>query len=136
MAFRVYDIEEKKWLKDDVYLSSNNELFLLKRGLFGTIKVPLDAERYVFHQDIYLYDKKNILVYEGDYIKAIVGKVDENDENSEDKIEIGLVAYAPELSAYIMLCVNSDVFYTLGSDVSSEIEIIGNVFDGYKEEKK
>lgn len=136
MAFRVYDIDKKKWLKENIYLSPNDELFLLKRGLFGTIKVPLDAERYVFHKDIYVYDKKNRLVYEGDYIKAIVGKVNENDENSEDIIEIGLICYAPKLSMYIMLCVNSDVWYSLGSNVSSVIEVIGNVFDGYKEEKK
>lgn len=129
MAFRVYDTDEKKWLKENVYLSPNDELFLIKQGLFGTIKVPLalDANRYIFHKDINLYDKKNTLVYEGDYIKARV---------DEDKEEIGLVSYAHELSAYIILCINSDVFYTLGSNVSAEIEIIGNVFDGYKEEKK
>lgn len=123
MAFRVYDMKEKKWLKENIYLNPNNKLFLIKKGLFGTTKVPLDAERYVFHQDIYLYDKKNILVYEGDYIKA---KVDENKE------VIGLVAYAHELSAYVILCVDSDEFFTLGSETTEYIEIIGNVFDGYK----
>ena len=67
------------------------------------------------------------LGYEGDYIKATI---------DTDKEEIGLVTYVHELSAYVILCDNSNTFYTLGSDVSSEIEIIGNVFDGYKEEKK
>ena len=129
MSYRVYDTAEKKWLKANIYLSPNDELFLIKQGLFGTIKVPLalDSNRYIFHKDINLYDKRNNLVYEGDFVKA---KVD------EDKEEIGLVTYAHELSAYIILCTNSDTFYTLGSNVSSEIEIIGNVFDGYKEEKK
>lgn len=129
MAFRVYDIDEKKWLKENVYLNPNDELFLIKQRLFGAIKVPLalDSNRYIFHKDINLYDKKNKLVYEGDFIKARV---------DTDKEEIGLVSYAHELSAYIILCVDSDVFYTLGSNVSSDIEIIGNVFDGYKEEKK
>lgn len=129
MAYRVYDTEEKKWLKANIYLSPNDELFLIKRGLFGTIKVPLalDADRYVFHKDINLYDKRNNLVYEGDFIRAHV---------AEDKEAVGLVVYAHELSAYVILCVDSDEFYTLGSEVSSEIEVIGNVFDGYKEEKK
>lgn len=129
MAFRVYDTDKKKWIKENIYLSPNEELFLIKPGLFGTIKVPLalDTDRYVFHKDINLYDKKNRLVYEGDYIKATV---------DTDKEEIGLVTYAHELSAYIILCVSNDTFYSLGSNVSSEIEIIGNVFDGYKEEKK
>lgn len=126
MAFRVYDIKEKKWLKENIYLNPNNELFLIKKGLFGTTKIPLDAERYVFHQDIYLYDKQNILVYEGDYIRARI---------VEGKEEIGLVAYAHELSGYVMLCVDNDTFYTLGSTTTEFIEVIGNVFDGYSEEK-
>ena len=129
MSYRVYDTNEKKWIKANIYLNPNDELFLIKRGLFGTIKVPLalDSDKYIFHQDVKLYDKRNKLVYEGDFIKAKIDK---------DKEEIGLVTYAHELSAYIILCVNSDTFYTLGNSVSSEIEVIGNVFDGYKEEKK
>lgn len=129
MAYRVYDTDKKKWLKANIYLSPNDELFIIKQGLFGAVKVPLalDGNRYIFHKDINLYDKKNSLVYEGDYIKARV---------DEDKEEVGLVTYAHELSAYIILCVDSDTFYTLGSSVSSEIEVIGNVFDGYNKEKK
>lgn len=129
MSYRVYDTNEKKWLKANIYLSSNDELFIIKQGLFGAVKVPLalDANRYIFHKDINLYDKKNNLVYEGDFIKARV---------DEEKEEIGLVTYAHELSAYIILCVDSDTWYTLGSSVCEQIEVIGNVFDGYKEQKK
>lgn len=134
MGFRVYDNEQKKWVKNNIYLSPDDELFLIKQSLFGMVKVPLalDSERYICHKDIGLLDRNNKEVFEGDYIKAVVGKVDENDENSEDKIEIGLVAYAAELSAYIILCVDSDTFYTLGSEVTEYIEVIGNVFDGYE----
>lgn len=134
MGFRVYDNEQKKWVKDDVYLNPDGELFLIKRGLFGTVKVPLELsqDRYIYHRDIGLSDKNGTEVFEGDYIKAVVGKVDENNEDSEDKIEIGLVVYAAELSAYIILCVDSDTFYTLGSSTCEYIEVIGNVFDGYK----
>lgn len=123
---RVYDNEQKKWVKDNVYLSPDGELFLIKQSLFGMVKVPLalDSDRYICHKDINLYDKNGVLVYEGDYICARV---------AEDKEEIGLVAYAHELSAYIILCVDSDTFYTLGSNVSEEISVVGNVFDGYNE---
>lgn len=125
MAFRVYDTEKKLWLKDNLYLNSDDELFLIKRSLFGWVKVPLalSEDRYVHHKAIDLYDKNGILIYEGDYIRARV---------AEDREEVGLVSYAYELSAYVILCVNSDTFYTLGSNVSSEIEVIGNVFDGYE----
>ena len=134
MGFRVYDAEKKQWIKDDIYLDSNDELFLIKQSLFGMIKAPLalDSDRYICHRSIELSDKNGIEVFEGDYIKAIVGKVDENDENSEDKVEIGLVTYAAELSMYIILCVDSDVWYSLGSGVAEYIEVIGNVFDDYE----
>jgi hypothetical protein len=126
MGFRVYDNEQKKWVKNNIYLSPDDELFLIKQSLFGMVKVPLalDSERYICHKDINLYDRNKTLVYEGDYIRARV---------AEDKEEVGLVAYAHELSAYIILCVDSDTFYTLGSNVSEEISVIGNVFDGYEE---
>lgn len=120
--FRVYDNKRKEWVKDDIYLSSNDELFLIKKSLFGMVKTPLDSDIYVWHKDIDLYDKNNVLVYEGDFIKAKV---------SDDKEVIGVVAYAFDLSSYVILCVDSDEFYTLGSQVSSLIEVVGNVFDGY-----
>ena len=128
MGFRVYDNEQKKWIKDNIYLSPDDGLFLIKQSLFGMVKVPLalDSDRYIYHRDIGLYDKDGITVYEGDYIYARV---------AEDKEEIGLVAYAAELSAYIILCVDSDTFYTLGSNVSEEISVIGNVFDGYEKQR-
>ena len=124
MAYRVYDNEQKEWVKDNVYLSPNDELFRITKSALGMVKIlALDADRYIYHKDINLYDKDEVLVYEGDYIKA---HVDEN------KDVIGVVAYAHELSAYIILCVDSDEFYTLGSNVSAEISVIGNVFDGYE----
>lgn len=134
MSYRVYDTEKKVWIKDNVYLNSDGELFLIKKSVFGAVKIPLalSPDRYIYHEDIGLTDKNGNDVFEGDYIKAVVGKVDENDENSEDKVEIGLVTYAHELSAYVILCVDSDVFYTLGSSVCEFIEVIGNVFDGYE----
>lgn len=129
MAYRVYDNEKKKWVMDNVYLNPHSELFLIKRFLFGVVKVlhTLDSDRYIHHRDINLYDKNSVLIYEGDYIKAQV---------EEDRSVTGLVAYAHELSAYVILCVDSDEFYTLGSETCEFIEVIGNVFDGYKEDEK
>ncbi len=128
MGYRVFDNKHKKWITEDICLRPDGELMMIKRSIFGTVKLTqLSSSRYIYHRDINLYDKNGVLVHEGDYICARV---------AEDREEIGLVSYAHELSAYVILCVNSDVFYTLGSDVSSEIEVIGNVFDGYKEEKR
>lgn len=129
MQYRVYDNKEKKWIKDRVYLSPNGELYKIKQGVLGLTKVPLalDSERYIYHRAIDLYDRNKKQVYEGDYILAQV---------AEDKSVVGLVAFAHELSAYVILCVDSDEFYTLGTEVCEHIGVIGNVFDGYKEEKK
>lgn len=129
MAYRVFDTEKQQWVKDNIYINTDDEMFLIKQSLFGMVKVPLalDANRYICHRDINLYDKNGSLVYECDFIRARV---------AEDKEEIGLVNYAHELSAYIILCVDSDTFYTLGSNVSSEIEVIGNVFDGYEKVRR
>ena len=123
--FRVYNTEKKQWVKDGVYLNPYGELFLIKSSLFGRVKIPLalSDDKYVYHQDINLCDKNDVLVFEGDYIKASV---------SEDKEVVGMVAYAFDLSAYVILCVDSDEFYTLGTQVCEYIEVVGNVFDGYE----
>ena len=125
MEYRVYDSEKKCWVKDNIYLSPDGELFLIKRSAFGLTKVPLalSQDRYVYHKAIDLWDKENVQVHEGDYIQAQV---------DEDKSVIGIVAFAHELSSYVILCVDSDEFYTLGSEVTELIQVIGNVFDGYE----
>ena len=128
MGYRVYDNKHKKWITEDICLRPDGELMMIKKSIFSSVKLTLlSSSRYIYHRDINLYDKEGILVYEGDYIKA---HVDEN------KDVVGVVAYAYELSAYVILCVDSDEFYTLGSEVCECIQVIGNVFDGYKEEKK
>lgn len=138
MKFRVYDTKEHTWLKDNIYMSTDGKLYKIKQSLFGMVKIPMKMtdDRYVYHDNINIFDKNNKEIFEGDYVRACVGKVDEEDENSEDKIEIGLVTYAHELAMYVMLCVNSDVWYSLGSEYSDKLEVIGNVFDGYEGEVK
>lgn len=120
--YRVYDNEKKCWVKDNIYLTPDGELFKIKRLLFGLVKKPLilSPDRYICHRDINLQDKNGREIYEGDYVLA---KVD------EDKTVVGLVAYAIELSAYVILCVDSDEFYTLGSNVCDYIDKIGNVLE-------
>jgi hypothetical protein len=122
--FRVFDTEKNQWIRDNIYLNPDGDLFLIKKSIFGRTKKPilLESDRYVYHNDIELYDKDNNLVYIGDYIKAQI---------EENRSVIGLVTYAHEMSAYIILC-DDNKFYTLGSNVCELIEIIGNVFDGYE----
>ena len=124
--FRVYDTEQLKWV-DNVYMSTNGDLYLLNNSFLNKLKQLPDDGRYVCHRDVLLYDKNDVLVYEGDYLEAKI---------SEDKIVIGLVAYAHEMSAYIILCEETNEFYTLGSEVTEFISVIGNVFDGYEQKQE
>lgn len=123
--FRVYDNEKKCWVKDNVYLTPDGELYKIKQTLFGMVKMPLalSPERYVYHKNINLQDKNGEEIYEGDYIQAQV---------EEDRSVIGLVAFATKLSAYVVLCVDGNEFYTLGREVMDLIQIVGNVFEGYE----
>lgn len=128
MEFRVRDTFKSCWITNNIYLNSNGELFKIKKSLFGMARRPiaLDTIRYVCHKAINLWDKNQQQVFEGDYIKARV---------ADDREEIGLVAFAEELAAYVILCAKSDTFYTLGKDIAEYIEVIGNVFDGYERHK-
>ena len=123
--FRVFDTQDKLWLHHSVYMSLDGELYMIKQSVFGGFKAPiaLSGDRYVYHKAINLWDKNGKAVFEGDYIQA---QVDEN------RSVVGLVCYAQELSSYVILCVDCDEFYTLGTEVCEYIEVVGNVFDGYE----
>lgn len=125
--FRVFDNDKRHWVKENIYMSLSGDLYILEKNIFGIEKLKiLSEDKYIYHNAINLYDKYNHMVYEGDYIKATV---------SEDKVVYGLVVYAHELSSYIILCEDSNEFYTLGSEVTEHIEIIGNVYDGHEDNK-
>lgn len=124
---RVYDIENKHWVVDDMYipLNSNNELYILKKNIFKKKKLTsVDADKYVIHRDINLYDKNNKLIHEGDIVKAKV---------SNNRAIVGVVVYAYELASYVLLCDKTSEYFNLSFDYCQYIQVIGNVFDGYKE---
>lgn len=124
MNYRVYDTVEKKWVDNKTYLTPDGELYVMNQSVLGWTKLSeLSQERYVYHRAIDLWDKNEKQIHEGDYIQAQVDK---------DRSVVGLVAFAVELSAYVILCVDSDEFFTLGSEVTEFIQVVGNVFDGYE----
>lgn len=126
MAYRVYDTKKKRWVLNKVYLNQYGNIYTYTKSIFGYVKLIIKDE-YVYHLSTNLWDKNNKEIFEGDYLKAHV---------SENKIVYGLVTYAPELSSYIMLCDESNEYFTLGENISDNVEIVGNVFDGYKYEQK
>lgn len=123
MGYRVYDRKKKKFITDNIFLTPDGELVESKKSLFGN-KLTFTAEnRYVYQKAIDLTDKNGKDIYIGDHLEAQV---------AEDRIVKGLVIFAEELSAYIIVSFDSDEYFTLGTDVCRYIEVIGNVFDKQK----
>lgn len=119
--YKVYDKQEKAWIKNNIFLSPDGELCEIKESFWGLVKTKmlLDLERYVYQRDVGLFDKHETLIYEGDFIQAQVDK---------DKTINGVVVFAPELAAYIILCDDTNEYFVLGTEVCKYIEVIGNVF--------
>lgn len=126
MAYRVYDKKKKKFVTDNIFLTPDGELIESKKSLFGNKLTFVDQNRYVYQKYIELNDKNDVPIYIGDMLEAQV---------AEDRIVKGVVTFAEELSAYIILCFDPDEYFTLGTEVCKFIEIVGNVFDDKKGKK-
>lgn len=126
MSYRVFDKKKKKFITDNIFLTPDGELVESKKSLFGNKMTFVDQNRYVYQMHTGLVDRDNNPIYIGDYVKAQV---------SDEREIVGLVTFADELSAYIILCFDSDEFFTLGTEVSQLVKIVGNVFDEKKGKK-
>ena len=125
MPFRVYDKKKKRWV-NDIYLTPDGELLQSTKSLFGNKLTFVSQDRFVYQKAIELNDKNDVPIYIGDYLEARV---------KEDKTICGMVTFANELSAYIILSFDTDEYFTLGTEVCEFIEVIGNVFDDFKKGK-
>lgn len=116
--FRIYDKKEKKFIRENIYISPIGDVFISSKKMFGTEKLNLvSSERYVYQKDIGLYDVNKWLIYEGDICKV-------------DRLNVtGVIAYAPEYASYFLFDDQNLKYYPLTEERCKEIEIIGNVFD-------
>ena len=126
MSYRVYDKKKKKFVTDNIFLTPDGDLVEPKRSLFGNKMTFVDGNRFVYQRYIGLNDKNDAPIYIGDYLEAAV---------AEDRTVQGVVTFAPELSSYIILCLDGDEYFLLGESVCSLITVVGNVFDEKKDKK-
>ena len=127
MGYRVYDKKKKKFVTDNIYLTPDGELVESKKSLWGNKMTFVDGNRFVYQRYIGIQDRNNTPIYIGDTLEAQV---------AEDRVIRGMVTFAPELSAYIILCFESEEYFTLGESVCDLITVVGNVFDDEKKGKK
>lgn len=127
MGYRVWDKKKKKFVTDNIYLTPEGELVESKKSLWGNKMTFVDGNRFVYQRYINLEDRNNVPIYIGDTLEAQV---------AEDRIVRGMVTFAPELSSYIILCFESEEYFTLGESVCDLITVVGNVFDDEKKGKK
>lgn len=124
--FRVYDSVNKTWVpKDKILISTfNNDIYMRKRGLFGTEKLELVSnEKFIVHESIGVLDKNNVLIYEGD-----ICELELNDGTAKC-----VVSYVPERAAYILFDNDNMLYYEFVKEISDNLTVIGNVFDNADE---
>ena len=128
MGYRVYDKKKKKWVKDNICLTPDGGLLKSNPTVFGGAKLShASQDRYAYLEDIDLCDKNGTLIFVGDYISA---------EVADNRVVKGVVTYAKELSSYVIVCFDCDEYYVLGESICKYIEVIGNVFDEFFDDKR
>lgn len=123
-SFRVYDDYEKHWANGEFCLSNLGDLFKINKTMFGKDKLELlSSNRYITHKYIGACDKYGTPIYEGDICR-----------NTEDNDIEGVVAYSEDHASYYVFDNKYNAYYGLVEANREEMVVVGNVFDGVKEE--
>lgn len=118
---RVYDKKEERWMHGDFCILSNGDLAELKKRPFGTEKIELlSNERYIWHEDIKLYDSIGNLIFEGDICRLDV---------PDNESLYCFVAYIPERAAYLLFDEKNLNYYNIDENIRNIMSVVGNVID-------
>lgn len=122
MSFRIYDRRKGRWIRDNIYLAPNGNVFKLDKNIFKNKEklVQVSNERFVYHRDIGLVDRDYDVIYEGDIAEA---------EIADNEFIIVEIAYLNQIASYAALDYKTDNYYELNEERCKYIKIIGNVFD-------
>lgn len=130
---RVWDTKKKKWCDPDgFYLSCYEDLYTYSEKRFGSkLKRVRDDERYVYHRSLGMHDETGTEVYEGDILGGV---------KDDGQVCYMTVAYVPSHAQFVLFDEddkpeNMDgTYYLIEDDFIEELKIVGNVFEGIKEE--
>ncbi len=114
--YRVWNHKGKCWVRD-VYIAPNMDIvqtepYKRKRDVVKTRLLP--DNRFTVHSSIGVNDKNGTLLFEGDIVKSSTNM-------------IGIITYASEKLAYIILDFKEHKYYPLNTERCGSIEVIGNV---------
>lgn len=117
-VFRVYDIEENRWVKNKCFMDSKENLHIVNKTFLGNVKMNLvSSDRYIYQYEIGLDDINGVPIYEGDICESTDGKV-------------GIITYVPEFASYLILDYKTMKHFILTAKICSEnLKVIGNVFE-------
>lgn len=127
MPYRVYDKKKKKFIEDGILLTPDGELVESKKTLFGNKLSFVDQDRYVYQKYIELDDKNGMPMYIGDYVEA---------EINEGETILAMVTFSSQVSAFIIIRLDKDQWFSLGESLCPYVKVVGNVFDDLKKGKK
>lgn len=124
--YRVYDLKLKCWVKEPIYLSMNEDIYIEKRIFLNRKKLLLVSdERYIVQKDIGSYDKDKVPIFEGD----IVNVKFTNGEETESVVVTGIIAYYADHATYYIFDYQNSKYYPINQTVCEHLTIIGNIYD-------
>lgn len=110
--FRVYDIANKRWIREGVFLAQDGGLYLREKRKFTDKLTVVDVDGYMIDMNTEIKDKDGFDIYENDIVEF--GNI------------VGLVAWSNELGQYVFLDTERGRYYSMPSKICAKYaKIIG-----------
>ena len=114
--YKVFNNKEKHWVKDNVYIAPNGDIFDLRKMPFGMVKMSkAKDEKYTIYYSTDVFDMHGTRIYEGD-----ICRLSESDT-------YGVVAYAEQHASYYLFDEKNERYYPLNTAACQQIEVVGHV---------